>query len=307
MEQQKPNIVFNRVGIAMCILLGIVFYIQILLTVLSVFLKIDVMENSSLLIVISDISYYVFAFPAYVFFMSTIKSEIKGEKKKLSAGKFLALFFICFAAMNLSNYITVAFNAIVKATTGIELGSSLDGVLDQVNPLMVVTTVILAPIIEEFTFRYFALNKLRRFGDKTAIIVTAVAFGLFHLNFEQAIYATTIGLILGYVACKTGRIRYTIILHAMINFFGGVLPIAIDELDNPLGSLVYTIGYFTFILIGVFLFVKMISKVKLEPGVEPVRKPVETAILNPGTLVFMIFCLCNMFLTLVMQFVSEIL
>lgn len=306
MEQQRPNVVFNRVGIAMCILLGVVFYAQVLLTVLSVFLKVDMTEDTSFLLVLSDISYYVCAFPVYVFFISTIKSEINIEKKRLSAGKFAALFFISFAAMNLSNYITVLFHTVVKAITGIELGSSLDGVLDQVNVFMVVTTVILAPIIEEFTFRYFALNKLRRFGDKTAIIVTAVAFGLFHMNFEQAIYATAIGLVFGYVACKTGHIWYTIILHGMLNFFGGVLPIAVEGMDSPLGSLIYTIGYFIFILIGVFLFIKRISKVKLEPGIDPVRKPIATAILNPGTLIFVIVSLCSMLLTLIMQFVEKV-
>lgn len=307
MERQRADVVYNRVGIAMCILLGFIYYLEVLITVLAALLDTNWIESTTFLIALSDVSYYVCAFPVFVFYMSTIKSERKIEKKKIGVGEFLALFFICFAVMNVSNYITVAFHAIVKATTGIELGSALDGVLDQVNVMVVITTVLLAPIFEELTFRYFVLNKLRRFGDKPAIIVSAVTFGLFHMNFEQAIYATAIGLVLGCVACKTGCIWYTIILHGMINFFGGVLPMLVTNLDDPLWNLIYVIGYFAFILIGVILFIVMVSKVKLEPALEPVREPVKTAILNPGMLIFSIFCIGNMVLTLLMQFVSEIL
>ena len=306
MEQERPNTVFNKVGIAMCILVGFLLYIQVLIMIPVQLLKPEWIENINFLMALNGISYYVCAFPVFVFFMSTIKSKKEVEKRKLGVGKFLAYFFICFAAINLSNYVTVLFHTIIHATTGIELGSVLDDVLNKPDVIIVVTTVILAPIFEELTFRYLALNKLRRFGDKTAIIFTAVLFGLFHMNFEQGIYATAIGLVLGYVACKTGRIRYTILLHAMINFTSGILPLLVDELNSPIGTLVYTIGYFAFILIGIILFILMVSKVKLDAGTEPLPNPVKTAILNPGMLVFLVVCVGSMFLTLIMEFVGGI-
>lgn len=47
-------------------------------------------------------------------------------------------------------------------------------------------------------------------------------FGAFHLNLYQFFYAFFLGAVFGYIYVKTGRLRYTIALHATVNFLGGV-------------------------------------------------------------------------------------
>ena len=59
----------------------------------------------------------------------------------------------------------------------------------------------------------------------------ALLFGAFHLNLHQFFYAFLIGLVLGYVYLRTGKLRWAVSLHAAINFLGSVLvPILYREM-----------------------------------------------------------------------------
>ena len=51
------------------------------------------------------------------------------------------------------------------------------------------------------------LNKIRMYGDKVAIITTAIMFGLFHANFSQFFYAVGLGVIFAYVTLKLSLIH----------------------------------------------------------------------------------------------------
>ena len=62
-----------------------------------------------------------------------------------------------------------------------------------------VTTAIIPAFVEEFLFRGMILTNLRPYGRVTAIVGSAVLFGLMHQNIEQVFYATVAGLFLGYV------------------------------------------------------------------------------------------------------------
>ena len=82
---------------------------------------------------------------------------------------------------------------------------------------------ILAPVMEELFYRKLVLDRLRPFGDLPAILLSGVAFGLIHGNFEQFFYATAVGCVFAYIYLNTGHIRYTVLLHMAINLIGGVL------------------------------------------------------------------------------------
>ena len=56
-----------------------------------------------------------------------------------------------------------------------------------------------------------------------AILVSAVYFGVFHLNVVQGIYAGVMGLFMAYVAYKYSSIIPSIIFHAMFNGFNFLL------------------------------------------------------------------------------------
>lgn len=83
--------------------------------------------------------------------------------------------------------------------------------------VMVIATVVVAPLVEEWLFRKQIIGRLRRYGEKPAIVLSALFFGLFHLNLYQFFYAFGLGLLFGYVYTRTSRLRYSVALHMAIN------------------------------------------------------------------------------------------
>lgn len=89
--------------------------------------------------------------------------------------------------------------------------------------ILLFTGALTPAICEEWFFRGFVLAALRRFGPATAIVGSAVLFGLMHvltsnmLSLERLLPSTFMGLALGLVAWKTQSLLPGIILHLAHN------------------------------------------------------------------------------------------
>lgn len=94
------------------------------------------------------------------------------------------------------------------------------------------TIVVLAPIAEEIAFRGIIFRMLsKRTTPVVTIIISAILFGIFHLNLMQAIYVIPLGLLLGYVAYKYQSVIPCIFIHMVNNFMPtvvGMLPEALQ-------------------------------------------------------------------------------
>lgn len=145
----------------------------------------------------------------------------KGEK--LSALLLCALVAICFALTYAGNLLGTLFNAVIGSITG-ELPENSLQTVTSTSPFWtnLLFVGILAPILEEIFFRKLVIDRLRRYGDLFAILSSGVIFGLIHGNFYQFFYAAAMGILFGYIYVRTGRLRYTVMLHLVINLVGGV-------------------------------------------------------------------------------------
>ena len=86
---------------------------------------------------------------------------------------------------------------------------------------------IAAPIIEELYFRGYLMPRLSRFGRWTPVLATAL-FTLYH--FWQPYYWITQFLTflpVAYAVWWKRNVRLSIIIHALINIFGGLLTFAL--------------------------------------------------------------------------------
>jgi hypothetical protein len=83
----------------------------------------------------------------------------------------------------------------------------------------------LAPIFEELIFRKFLIDRTYKYGERNAIILSGLMFGLFHTNLGQFFYAFIIGAIFAWVYIRTGNILYSMSMHLLINLLGGTVPI----------------------------------------------------------------------------------
>ena len=89
------------------------------------------------------------------------------------------------------------------------------------NTWGILVIALIGPIAEELIFREGICGHLLRNGDNPwkAIWISAVLFGLIHLNPAQIPFAILMGVILGVIYVKTGNIVVTSIIHVLNNSF----------------------------------------------------------------------------------------
>lgn len=155
--------------------------------------------------------------------IGTEKSTPQGEQ--ISGGKFIKLMCICFAIGWVGNLIGTAILLVWNIFTGNQVENQLVGVIINTAPFqMFLCTGIIAPILEEFFFRKVLIDRTHKYGELTAILISAAFFGLFHQNFSQFFYAFGLGIIFGYVYCKTGSYLTVTLMHMVFNTVMGVIP-----------------------------------------------------------------------------------
>lgn len=83
---------------------------------------------------------------------------------------------------------------------------------------LTIVVVVGAPIVEELFFRGLLLRSLqRRFGDRWAVLGSAVVFGVAHFEPLQLPALVALGVILGAMAVSTKRLGPSIFAHAGFN------------------------------------------------------------------------------------------
>lgn len=84
---------------------------------------------------------------------------------------------------------------------------------------------IVAPACEELLFRGFLLRAFLPFGWHAAVWLSAVAFGLFHMDPVRFVPTALLGLVFGYLAAGSGSIFPSVVAHMVNN--GLVLMVAV--------------------------------------------------------------------------------
>lgn len=80
-----------------------------------------------------------------------------------------------------------------------------------------ISTAVLPAVLEEMSFRGILLERLRPFGDRFAVLVSALLFGLAHGNIIQIPFAFLLGLFFGYIVVRTNNILLAMLLHFLNN------------------------------------------------------------------------------------------
>ncbi len=137
--------------------------------------------------------------------------------------------------------------------------------------IAVLSTAVLPAVLEEIVVRGIVMQPLRRFGDKFAIVASALIFGIMHGNMVQIPYTIVAGLFLGYLVIATGSIWPSIILHFINNFYSVAVVAAYDNAGDTAGGLVSVLFIALFVLSGIvggLIYAPMNYKVSLKKGVD---------------------------------------
>lgn len=175
---------------------------------------------------------YLIATPICIFFLRKLEPRPL-EQKPLTFGSFLGFLMMCLPIMYAGNFLGMFVTNLIVDNTGSTSTESITTLIlgsDLLANLIFIG--LIAPIVEELLFRKFLIDRIAKYGEGIAVLTSALMFGLFHGNFTQFFYAFGLGLMFAYVYCRTGKLRYSIILHMIINTLGSVLaPFILSKVD----------------------------------------------------------------------------
>jgi sodium transport system permease protein len=145
-----------------------------------------------------------------------------------------ALLAVCFHPLAIwfstaVSYVYPVSPAMMEATAGVT-----KAIIETPWWMILLTLAILPAFCEEIAFRGFIFGGLlRQNGVLRAILVSAIFFGLTHGLLQQSIAATFMGLLLGWVAWRTGGIVCTIVMHVIHNSMSILLARAAGSDTSP--------------------------------------------------------------------------
>ncbi len=160
----------------------------------------------------------------------------------------VAVFFI-------NTFVSASFNGLIELF-GYEhaSGTAITSYSFATLVVNIIFTAVLPGICEEVAHRGMLLRAFTPLGAWKAIFLSALLFGLLHLNIEQFFYATIIGIFLGFLTMMSNSIIPAMIVHFMNNALSVYVTFsAVNGL--PLGNL---LGWFDAVIssnifIGIFL------------------------------------------------------
>ena len=136
-------------------------------------------------------------------------------------------------------------SAVAILTSGFVV-SSLMSLLDWIPNIMeqsfdilqsgwggILAIAIVGPVLEELLFRG-AITKalLQQYNPTKAILISALLFGVFHINPAQILPAFLIGILLAWTYYKTGSLIPCIFMHILNNSLSVYLSIKYPEAEN---------------------------------------------------------------------------
>ncbi|MBE6536487.1 MAG: CPBP family intramembrane metalloprotease [Ruminococcaceae bacterium] len=191
----------------------------------------------------SSVAMYAIALPVLLLMTKGMRNTVR-SKSKMKFSELVKIFLVGEAFMMVGSYIGNYLNLFIGAFIGKTPTNSVDELVSNSKLwFILLVVVVIGPIVEELIFRKLLMDKLGMYGDRLAIFVSAIAFGLFHANFYQLFYAMMLGAVLAYLYSKTSNIWYPIGLHMVINFLGSAIPMLImdkitrfEELSNVIAG-----------------------------------------------------------------------
>ena len=243
------------------------------------------------------------------------------QKKHMTIGAFFKALFMSYSLLIITNLI----GTLITTMIGILKGSPIINPVEEIAlnmdlPFLILFTVIGAPIFEELFFRKFLVDRTAQYGEGVSVVISGLMFGMFHGNLSQFPYAFALGAFFAYIYIRTGKIGYTILMHAVINFVGSIVgslilkyidlsvyegiltSTSIEEIfaaltmENMVGVfvlLIYEMVLLTFVVIGIILWILEFKKFYFKPAEQDIPKGrcFEASICNKGMLVYIGFWL----------------
>lgn len=176
-------------------------------------------------------------------------------------------FFICLAG----NYISSIFVNMMDAA-GVSLSAPEYTVPENFGGRLIyaVSIAVVPALVEEFAIRGVIMQPLRRYGDKFAILASAIFFAVLHGNLIQAPFALIAGIGIGYAVCITNSVWTGVLIHFVNNLYSVAVEFMIADIQNEdvlnVVYLVTTVILYALSILGSVIFIFIKNKRKVLPS-----------------------------------------
>ena len=227
------------------------------------------------------------------------KNEMFATERKMTVGTFFKLLTVFLSAQLFAQLFSVALEWLLNLM-GLSATAALEAAaITSTGFSMFLYITILGPISEELLFRGFLLRMLKPWGKQTAILVSALVFGLFHGNVIQVPFAFLVGLVLGYVTVEYS-ILWAMVLHIFNNL---VMSDLFGRLAQVIPETVSSVLLYGILLactaVAVVLVIRNRDRVKEFFTANPCdRKAMLAMVTSPGVLIFSTIMLLMSLLTI---------
>lgn len=202
--------------------------------------------------------------------------------------------FICPAMM----FTTTAVNfisAVIQNAVGMRFTSGMENIRLRTAPevVMAVISMALVPaVVEEIAVRGILMQPLRRYGDRFAIVASALIFSMLHGNMVQIPYALFAGMYLGWAVIATGSLWPAIVIHFINNLYSVVIMCA-ENYGEKAVTVCVTVMLAVYAAVGIASFLsyrRMNYGVKLSKGVNTLSggEKISALFLNVPMVIMMI-------------------
>lgn len=187
----------------------------------------------------------------------------KGYKFKKFRIRHLYIFFLLYIGVYIvSNYLI---NMISTIFPKIVTDYSIFGEFLSVDNIWIglLLIALLPAVAEELLFRGVIFNSFnKKYGYIIGMIVSALLFGIYHMNWIQGVFAFIIGLALAYGYYKTGSIITCMIIHFFNNAFSVICDYfnLLDFNMNFITNFVIVLLAFFVITCAIYIFEKELDK-----------------------------------------------
>ena len=235
--------IFIALFVFQIISFAVVNMVALALAIISPRLYIQLAENAVFNILLSSGVMYLVAFP--VFFLIVRKMRVRLPRKmKLQPGELITALFIAEALTIVGSYVSMSLTALIENIIGQPIPDNTSELISDAPVwLLILIVVIIGPIVEELIFRKLIIDRLSVHGELYAVIISSVAFGIFHQNVYQLFYATLLGALFGYLYLKSGNIGLPILLHMLINLLGSVVALFVQSKADVLTDILESGDY----------------------------------------------------------------
>lgn len=192
----------------------LVMFLEIPLSIImAIFLNVIPMEYEVLFSVLVTQGYFLILGGLYLLIKRmSLKSALGFRGYKLSS------FFLSLVVLLCASPMATWLNLLSQLFAKNEISNSIYEIT-QVLPVGLAIMVIgcLPGFVEELLYRGIMYHTFRKRSVLTGIIVSALTFGLMHMNFNQIMYAVYLGVLFALIVEATGSLYSSMILHMLFN------------------------------------------------------------------------------------------